>query len=93
MSSATYQEHLASVDWQAIRADVLQRAGYRCKQCGSPYGLQVHHRTYERLGREQPDDLICLCRDCHRRAHGLRIANQRAKVDKVDSPIGNFPTR
>lgn len=28
--------------------------------------LDVHHRTYERLGNESPDDLTVLCRDCHK---------------------------
>lgn len=71
MTQAAYQAHLASADWQAIKADVMHRAGYRCEACGQPYGLQVHHRTYERMGNEQADDLICLCRDCHRKIHGI----------------------
>jgi 5-methylcytosine-specific restriction endonuclease McrA len=70
-STATYHEHLVSLDWQVIRANALQRAGYRCERCGSPWGLQVHHLTYERLGNELPEDLVCLCRDCHRTLHGL----------------------
>jgi 5-methylcytosine-specific restriction endonuclease McrA len=28
--------------------------------------LQVHHRTYERLGHEQAGDLTALCANCHR---------------------------
>jgi hypothetical protein len=31
--------------------------------------LEVHHRTYARLGFEQPDDLIALCHDCHQDHH------------------------
>jgi 5-methylcytosine-specific restriction endonuclease McrA len=91
-----YQEHLASPDWLAIRADVMQRANYRCQRCGSPWGLQVHHRTYARLGHEQLNDLICLCRDCHRQLHGyadwcrLRVVihneDRRAQHENSDSP-------
>jgi 5-methylcytosine-specific restriction endonuclease McrA len=69
--SATYHEYLASDDWQVKRSDVMQQAGYRCERCGLPWGLQVHHVTYERLGNELPEDLACLCRDCHRKLHGL----------------------
>jgi len=29
----------------------------------------VHHRTYERLGRELAGDLVVLCSACHRRHH------------------------
>jgi 5-methylcytosine-specific restriction endonuclease McrA len=71
---AVYREHLAGEDWQAIRADALTRAGHRCEECGAPWGLQVHHKTYERLGSEAPEDMICLCRDCHRKLHGINYA-------------------
>jgi len=71
MASAIYHEHLASVEWLAIRGEVVQRAEYRCEQCGLPWGLEVHHKTYERLGKEDLGDLICLCGDCHRKLHGI----------------------
>lgn len=71
MSNPVYVEHLASVDWQVVRADVLQRAQYRCEECSLPWGLQVHHKTYENLGHETLDDLICLCNDCHKKTHGI----------------------
>lgn len=35
-----------------------------------PYSLEVHHLTYERLGRERPDDLLVLCERCHSVEHG-----------------------
>jgi len=35
-----------------------------------PYRLEVHHLTYERLGRERPDDLLVLCERCHSLEHG-----------------------
>ncbi len=43
-----------------------------CQKCEFPHELNVHHRTYERLGQEKiPDDLIVLCRSCHSREHWL----------------------
>jgi len=71
MTTPAYRAHLASVEWQVIRCDVLQRANYRCEACGVPWGLQVHHKTYQRLGKEDLDDLVCLCRVCHRKFHGI----------------------
>ena len=82
MSNPTYRAHLASSDWQAIRADVIERANYRCERCGQPWGLEVHHETYERVGHEQPDDLVCLCRDCHRAAHGFDVEVNGIKVPR-----------
>jgi 5-methylcytosine-specific restriction endonuclease McrA len=71
MTNPTYLEHLAGEEWQVIKGDVMVRANYRCEQCGKPWGLEVHHKTYERLGKESLDDLTCLCRDCHRKLHGI----------------------
>lgn len=72
MSKATYQAHLASPEWQAIKADALERAGYRCERCGSPWSLTIHHLTYDHLGQETPEqDLMILCRECHREIHQL----------------------
>lgn len=31
-----------------------------------PRNLDVHHLTYDRFGREELDDLVLLCRDCHK---------------------------
>lgn len=63
----TYPEYLLSPRWQEVRAAALERAGHRCQLCYSKVRLEVHHRTYERLGHEEPDDLIVLCSRCHER--------------------------
>lgn len=31
--------------------------------------LDIHHRTYTRLGHERPADFLVLCRRCHKRQH------------------------
>jgi 5-methylcytosine-specific restriction endonuclease McrA len=42
---------------------------HQCQRCRrSGLTLQVHHKTYERLGHESPADLEVLCTDCHRTA-------------------------
>lgn len=46
----------------------LLASGGRCRLCnegGLDVVLTMHHRTYERLGAELPDDLTCLCGVCH----------------------------
>ena len=64
-----YAAYLQSPHWQATRAAALRRAGYRCQQCGATGRLDVHHRTYARLGREAAGDLVALCRECHEEIH------------------------
>ena len=64
---------------EAVRVYVLRRANGRCEGCGQPapfktsdgrYYLEAHHTT--RLSDEGPDDpqwVIAVCPNCHRRVH------------------------
>lgn len=65
-----YEEYLKLPHWANMRKAALERAAGRCQLCNSDKALQVHHRTYERLGCELPSDLTVLCRECHGRYHG-----------------------
>jgi len=60
--------YLRSPHWRRTSAAARRRAGYRCEQCHRRTRLDVHHRTYERLGHERPEDLRALCRTCHDQA-------------------------
>lgn len=64
--TTTYTEYLKSPEWRKRADAALYRADYRCQICNSRYSLQVHHRTYEDLGNEDPIDLTVLCNKCHR---------------------------
>lgn len=68
---ATYDEYLKSAEWRQRRYDAIRRANFRCQLCNSDGRgkLQVHHRTYDRIGRESPADLIALCAECHSKHH------------------------
>lgn len=65
--------YLFSYHWQQdVRLPALQCAEYRCQSCGARNTvLDVHHKTYERLGFESAEDLEVLCRDCHEAEHGI----------------------
>jgi len=65
-----YEDYLNSPEWKTIREKALERAGRRCQACNSRGPLDVHHRTYEHIGREELDDLTVLCRKCHGIFHG-----------------------
>lgn len=69
MTHDEYLEYLKSPEWQQIRAWVLVFWGHRCAICGSRQSIDVHHRTYERLGHELLTDCIALCRECHALFH------------------------
>ena len=61
----TYAEYLETEHWQFIRQAALWHADDRCQVCGTSAGLEVHCRSYERLGAERSEDLVVLCRRCH----------------------------
>jgi 5-methylcytosine-specific restriction endonuclease McrA len=65
-----YYSYIKSSRWREnpARLAELQAADYRCRLCYASRHdaqLEVHHRTYVRLGSEQVGDLITLCKDCH----------------------------
>lgn len=90
MGSPAYQEYLKSPEWAATRRWALERAEHRCQVCNSDGPLDVHHRTYERLGHEWPSDLTVLCRDCHGLYHG-RLPDKPRRIARptlVRRPMG-----
>jgi 5-methylcytosine-specific restriction endonuclease McrA len=70
-----YQEYLKTDHWQEKRKQVLREAGYKCQLCNSKEILDVHHRTYERIGIEWLSDLIALCRTCHEKHHDIHYTD------------------
>lgn len=65
-----YREYIRSPEWRAKADAAKERAGHRCQLCNSDGQLDAHHRTYKRLGNEEPEDITVLCRDCHAKFHG-----------------------
>jgi 5-methylcytosine-specific restriction endonuclease McrA len=65
-----YESYINSAQWRdsAARLGELEAANFRCRICNGSepdVQLQVHHRTYERLGHERVGDLTTLCMNCH----------------------------
>lgn len=71
-----YLAYIRSPAWRAVRAAWWQEYDRRhpvrmCYCCGRPQSelkrsLELHHRTYERIGAEAYDDLVAVCGDrCH----------------------------
>ena len=81
MPTREYLDYLQSPHWRAFRLTVLKWWDYRCCWCNRQDDIDVHHRTYERLGRELLQDCICLCRTCHKSADRCRKYIQAHDVD------------
>lgn len=72
-----YLEYLESDEWAKIKVDLLILNNHKCQKCDSRRNLQVHHLSYKRLFREEPEDLILLCGRCHRKEHGIKLKRKR----------------
>jgi 5-methylcytosine-specific restriction endonuclease McrA len=56
----------------------VHRSEPTCAVCGAAWTLRhghLHHRSYERLGRERFEDVTPLCRACHERVHRILASN------------------
>jgi hypothetical protein len=69
------REYRDSDLWRQAKAR-YQSSDYpqRCLVCGAP-GFELHHRSYERLGKEELFDLVPLCRGHHQKLHDLLDLN------------------
>lgn len=78
--------------WQSVKQRYYKRHPYECNKCGKTWGLHLHHKTYERLGRERDSDLMYLCRNCHQRLHTKerKAARRRRGASKKQ---GNKPKK
>lgn len=78
LTAMPYGQYLQTEHWKQTRAAAIERAGGTCQLCNHTGELHVHHRTYERRGKELPTDLTVLCRTCHERFHN--VVNGKATV-------------
>jgi 5-methylcytosine-specific restriction endonuclease McrA len=72
-----YAEYIRSPEWAKVKTRKFKQVGHRCEKCAKHTGLQVHHKTYDRLGRERLSDLQVLCSGCHEREHEGYIMAKR----------------
>jgi phage terminase large subunit GpA-like protein len=72
LSTMPYREYLGTPEWAERAAETRRRFGYRCAVCNGEGDLDADHRTYERRGQEETDDLTALCRTCHALFHEWR---------------------
>jgi hypothetical protein len=88
------EEYLQSDHWKEIRARTLRSDGYACRVCNRKDNLQVHHRSYDRLGAELPSDVITLCDDCHTIFHTTARLQPKPPVDtsnRMTLPFSALP--
>jgi hypothetical protein len=75
----TYQSYLSSEHWRNFKIRWLNSNDYKkhklkhglsgCACCTRWGEMHFHHITYQRLGRENPRDVIRVCKECHELIH------------------------
>lgn len=78
-----YYTYIASDEWAAKRKRAIERDQHQCQTCLNGADLEVHHKTYERLGHEKLSDLITLCRSCH---EAITSSIRQRRYNKAQMP-------
>lgn len=92
IDQGAYQAYIASAEWAEKRRRAFAVHGTFCRSCGrNNVTLHVHHRTYERLGAEQLEDLVILCDTCHAGVHQL-VAAGTPLAQATDAVIDSRPS-
>jgi hypothetical protein len=83
-----YKDYLRSDHWQSFRkrffseSAICKRLTIKfgrpvCQYCHSGRNLNIHHRTYKRLGGERLSDVVLVCQDCHKRIHDFNKTSRK----------------
>ena len=77
-------------EWQKKRLRIMERDGFRCRECGDKETtLNVHHSYYTKGAKpwEYPDEsLRTLCEECHEKRHDLLDRSKQA-LGLLDTPF------
>jgi hypothetical protein len=67
-----YRDYLLSSEWVQLRIDLIKFRGYICERCPNIKNLHVHHKHYDNIFNEEPEDLEIICSSCHAKEHGKK---------------------
>ena len=84
--SKAYLKYIKSPKWFRKRELVFERDNYQCQTCNAIGAtLHCHHLTYDNLFDENLEDLITVCKNCHKymdriRKNLLHLHGTRRKI-------------
>jgi hypothetical protein len=90
-----YADKLRDPRWQQKRLLIMNRDGWKCRDCGDgTQNLQVHHHHYARNPWEVDDYFLStLCEDCHKQRQefenaakiALAIMMRRSSASQIEA--------
>lgn len=81
-SSVIYEDYIQSPEWQAFKDTYYQTHDKKCAITGDTENVELHHKTYVRLGDEDEEDVIPLSKPVHEMVH--RVRKENVNVDLHD---------
>ena len=94
----SYQDYIASPEWDELRRRCYRRAGYRCESCKCSARLDAHHTIYRSpIDTGVLDDLLALCRLCHDTWHrwydGRRLPSRWFSRDETLQVVASLRSK
>lgn len=85
-----YARYLTSKHWQRTSLKFLNHKKGRkiCEACHSKHKINLHHKTYIHMGREQMRELCYLCQICHEKVH--KIYKRKLKTQSLKEVTDSF---
>ena len=86
MGYSSYQEYLQSEHWQQFRKKYYRSKKTKkyCIICSTDevynFNIELHHKTYTRLGSELLSDVVPVCREHHELIHDIIRDKYRGDV-------------
>jgi len=71
LHNITYEDYLKTDHWKDVRKRYWKSKLHngKCYACQKGVELQLHHKTYRRMGNEWLNDFCLLCAQCHKDTH------------------------
>ena len=95
MTREEYERLLQSPYWKGYSYSLIKERNFTCQDCGRSFPnernkLQVHHLVYRDANpwSYDPDELVVLCEECHKKRHGIKSEAtpvEESKVPETDS--------
>lgn len=81
------RKKMDNVLYARTRKWAYERDNGQCVLCGAP-ASEVHHIVFRsQMGLSNLNNLACLCRDCHNKAHGVDAKEIREILQERNAKI------
>ena len=70
---------------EEVKKYVFYRDNWHCRNCNNSNGLDPHHVIFRSAGgKDRPNNLLTLCRQCHDDIHAGRIVLKVVEIKQYD---------